>query len=94
MLNTRKTQSKNKKILNILFLLGLFSVNCADDRHGLNTSGYPLVPEENYSPTTSYLNETNSTTVTKATINLEEVELTSGLIPFAACDDALTLQHI
>ena len=89
MLNTRKTQSKNKKILSILFLLVLFSVNCADDRHGLNTSGYPLVPEENYSPTTSYLNETNSTTVTKATINLEEVELTSGLIPFAACDELL-----
>ena len=77
------------KILGSLVLLILVSANCANETSSLSTSGYSIDANENYSSATSSLENTNLTTVTKATVNVETMELTSGLIPFKACDELL-----
>ncbi len=77
------------KILSLLVFLILFSANCANETSSISTSGYSLTSTENDpSPTNSFEN-TNLTTVTKATVNIETMELTSGLIPFKACEELL-----
>jgi len=86
---TTITQSQNMKILSVLVLLILLSTNCANETSSISTSGYSLEPNENYSSSTSSLENTNLTTVPKATVNVETMELTSGLIPFKACEELL-----
>ena len=77
------------KTLSVLVLLILFSVNCANETSGISTSGYSLDTNENYSSPTNSFENTNLTTVPKATVNIETMELTSGLIPFKACEELL-----
>ena len=77
------------KTLSVLFLLILFSVNCANETSSISTSGYSLDTNENYSSPTNSFENTNLTTVPKATVNIETMELTSGLIPFKACEELL-----
>ena len=77
------------KTLSVLFLLILFSVNCANETSSISTSGYSLDTNENYSSPTNSFENTNLTTVPKATVNIETMELTSGLIPFEACEELL-----
>ena len=77
------------KILSVLVLLILLSTNCANETSSISTSGYSLEANENYSSSTSSLENTNLTTVPKATVNVETMELTSGLIPFKACEELL-----
>ena len=77
------------KTLSVLFLLILFSVNCANETSSISTSGYSLDTNENYSSPTNSFENTNLTTVPKVTVNIETMELTSGLIPFKACEELL-----
>jgi len=77
------------KTLSVLVLLILFSVNCANETSSISTSGYSLDTNENYSSPTNSFENTNLTTVPKATVNIETMELTSGLIPFEACEELL-----
>ena len=77
------------KTLSVLVLLILFSVNCANETSSISTSGYSLDTNENYSSPTNSFENTNLTTVPKATVNIETMELTSGLIPFKACEELL-----
>ena len=86
---TNKTQSQNMKILSLLVFLILLSTNCANETSSLSTSGYSLDPTENYPSSTNPIESTNSTTVTKPTVDVETMELTSGLIPFKACEELL-----
>ncbi|MDP6323802.1 MAG: hypothetical protein QGF06_07740, partial [Acidimicrobiales bacterium] len=74
------------KTLSVLVLLILFSVNCANETSSISTSGYSLTSTENGPSPTNYFENTNLTTVPKATVNIETMELTSGLIPFKACE--------
>ena len=77
------------KILSLLVFLILFSANCANETSSISTSGYSLTSTENDPPPTNSFESTNLTTVTKATVNIETMELTSGLIPFKACEELL-----
>ena len=77
------------KILSLLVFLILLSANCANETSSLSTSGYSLDPTENYPSSTNPIESTNSTTVTKPTVDVETMELTSGLIPFKACEELL-----
>ena len=77
------------KILSLLVFLILFSANCANETSSISTSGYSLTSTENDPSPTNSFESTNLTTVTKATVNIETMELTSGLIPFKACEELL-----
>ena len=77
------------KILTLLVFLGLFATNCANETSSLSTSGHSLDATENYASSANSPEGTNLTTVTKATVNVATMELTSGLIPFKACDELL-----
>ncbi len=77
------------KILSVLVLLILLSTNCANETSSISTSGHSLDATQNYSSPTSSVENTNLTTVPKATVNVETMELTSGLIPFKACEELL-----
>ena len=77
------------KILSVLVFLILLSANCANETSSISTSGHSLDASENYPSSTNPIENTNVTTVTKATVNVETMELTSGLIPFKACEELL-----
>ena len=77
------------KILSVLVFLILFSTNCANETSSISTSGYSLDTTENYPSSTNPIENSNLTTVPKATVNVETMELTSGLIPFKACEELL-----
>ena len=77
------------KILSVLVFLILFSTNCANETSSISTSGYSLDATKNYPSSTNPIENTNLTTVPKATVNVETMELTSGLIPFKACEELL-----
>ena len=77
------------KILSVLVFLILFSTNCAKETSSISTSGYSLDATKNYPSSTNPIENTNLTTVPKATVNVETMELTSGLIPFKACEELL-----
>ena len=77
------------KILSVLVLLILLSTNCANETSSISTSGHSLDATQNYSSPTSSLENTDLTTVPQVTVNVETMELTSGLIPFKACEELL-----
>jgi len=77
------------KILSVLVFLILFSTNCANETSSISTSGYSLDTTENYPSSTNPIENSYLTTVPKATVNVETMELTSGLIPFKACEELL-----
>ena len=77
------------KILSLLVFLILLSANCANETSSISTSGYSLDATRNYSSSTNPPESTNLTTTTKPTVNVETMELTSGLVPFKACEELL-----
>ena len=86
---TNKNTKSNMKILSLLVFLILLSANCANETSSISTSGYSLDATRNYSSSTNPPESTNLTTTTKPTVNVETMELTSGLVPFKACEELL-----